>query len=459
MARKNLSSEGEPEGEGAVMSLGEHLEELRTRVIKCLSAVGVAFILCWIFRDQLRLILQRPHVIAMQAFEMDTSLKFSSYFEAVVAQLKACFIGALVLTAPILIYQVWAFVAPGLFRHERDRTLKLGAACVVCFAAGVGFGYFFFIPIALRYLLSLSGGWAEPVLMISRYLSLFFLLTLALGIAFQTPVVVYYLIRWGVLDVESFQKHRKGVVLGAFIVAAAITPPDPVTQIMMAVTLIVLYDLGGLLAAPSRATAKSFVKFTGTVVIVGVAFVAWYRLWPVAEVTALKGDVSAGGKRIATGWTLKVPRGMVCSTDVAGVARMVLGGSGGAELHLAGGTRLHVHSATNLSLYRGDALVRTPTPAVELTVRTGPARVVLAGSRAELSVPDQDTLTVTVFEGVAQAKAGGQTKHVAAGQSATFRSGGEPVDVSDAERRWQQLIQGGKEGEAAAPGRGAKTRP
>jgi hypothetical protein len=214
-----------------------------------------------------------------------------------------------------------------------------------------------------------------------------------------------------------------------------------------------------LLAAPSRATAKSFVKFTGAVVIVGIAFVAWFRLWPVGEVTALNGEVTAGGKRIATGAVLKVTRGLVCSTDAAGVARMVLGGGDGAEVHLAGGTRLHVHGPTNLSLYGGDALVRTPAPTFELTVRTGPARVVLAGSRAELSVPDQDTLTVTVFDGVVQAKAGEQTKHIAAGQSATFRRGGEPADVSDAERRWRQLIEGDTERAAAAPGQAATTRP
>lgn len=450
MGEEHLPAEKGTERELPAMSLGQHLDELRWRLIKCLVSVAAAFVLCWVVRGRLWAIVQRPHVHAMMAFELETSLNFSGYFEPFVAQLKVCAVFALILASPILIYQIWAFVAPGLFPHERYRSLKLGLACTVCFAAGICFGYFLFVPVALTYLLRLAGGWAEPVLMISRYLSLVFLLTFALAVAFQTPVVVYYLVRWGVLPVESLQRRRKGVILGAFIFAAVITPPDPVTQMMMALTLIVLYDLGGLVAAPSRATFKSFFKFTGAILLVGAVFVAWFRLWPVADVAALSGTVTVGRREVAPGQEARVTRGAVLRTGEDGAARISFGGEGGPVVHLAAEGRLQVHGPRSLSLYAGDCLAANPDPDVELAVSTAPASVVLAGARAELSVPDDDTLTVAVFAGSIQVKAGGQTKRIAAGQSATFRRGGEPADLSDAEKRWQDLMEG-EEGRDADP--------
>lgn len=422
------------------MPLGAHLEELRSRLIKCLMILAGTFILCWVFRERLMTVLTRPHVSAMRAFELETSLKFRSYLEPVVAQLKACVVVALVLTAPVLIYQIWAFVAPGLFRHERYRTLKLGAACLLCFASGVCFGYFLFVPVALRYLLGLSGADTEPVLMIGSYLSMFFLLTFALGVAFQTPVVIYYLIRWGVLNAESLQKNRKVVILAAFVIAAVLTPPDPLTQAMMAVTLIVLYDLGGLLAAPSRATVKSFFKFTGAVVLVAGVFAGWYAFWPVAEVSALQGVVEAGKRQLSAGQAAKLPRGVVCRTGTDATARIAFGREGGPEVYLAGGGRLHIHGPRSISLYDGHSLVASPDAGTGLTVHTAPATVTVAGARAELSCPDDDTLVVGVFEGQVLVKIGGETKRITAGQTATFRKGGEAADLSGAQRRWRELL-------------------
>ncbi len=422
----------------AVMPLGEHLEELRWRVIRCLVALGGAFILCWLFRDRLRVVLVRPHVLAMRAFELDPALKFSSYFEAVVAQVKTCVIAGLILTSPLVIYQAWAFVAPGLFGHERRRAGRLGAACVLCFAAGVAFGYFVFIPTALRYLIGLSGGWAEPVLMIGSYLSTFFLLTFALGMAFQTPVVIFYLVRWGVLDVASLARYRKGVILGAFVVAAVLTPPDPATQVMMAVTLIVLYDVGGLLAAPSRATLLGFVRFTGAVVLVAGALVAWHRYWPVAHLEALRGSVTVGGRPAPGEGQTPLTRGVVCRTGPDGAARIAFG-RGGAVVLLAGGSSLQVHGPGALSLTEGACRAETPAAGRELTIRAGPATATVSGARAEVSVLGPGAGRVAVFAGSVPVQAGGAERVIAEGQAATLRAGGEPADLSDAEKRWQQL--------------------
>jgi len=447
MAKDERSAQDSAEPRMAVMSLGDHLEELRARVIIGLLAVAAAFVLCWVFRDRLRLIVQRPHVTAMQALELDTALKFSSYFESLVAQIKTCAVFALALVSPVILYQLWAFVAPGLFPHERRRGLRLAAACTVCLAAGVCFGYFVFLPVALRYLISLSGGWAEPVLMIGSYLSLVFLLTAALAVAFQTPVVVFYLIRWGVMDAASLRRRRKGVILGAFIVGALLTPPDPVTQMMMALTLIVLYDLGGLLAAPSWPAFRSFFGFTGAILLAGGLALGWFHLWPVGRLTALRGEVRVGESAVAVGDVVGVKRGAVCRTGADGTARIDLGGGGGAVVHLAPEGRLQLHGPADLSLYAGRCLADCTAGAAELTVRAAPGKALLAGGRAEFATPEPDALTVTTFAGTVQVSAGGQDRRVAAGQTATFRRGGEPADLSDAETRWRALI----DAPAAAP--------
>jgi sec-independent protein translocase protein TatC len=423
------------------MSLGQHLEELRWRVLKCLFAMGAAFILCFAFRNQLRPILLRPHVLAMRALELDTMLKFSTYFESVVAQLKACLVVALVLTSPYVIYQAWAFVAPGLFPRERYKAVRLGLASMACFAAGVAFAYFAFIPVALRYLAALAGGWAEPMLMIGSYFSALFFLSIGLGVAFQTPVVVFCLIRWGVLDPKSLQRHRRAVILGAFVLGAILTPgPDVVTQFMMSITLLVLYDLGGLLAAPSRQAVVGSLRFTGALLAVLAALGAWYAFWPVATASALKGTLTVGKTFVVPGRTARVTRGKVCRTPAGSVARLAFGGAEGPAVYLAGGTALHVHGPTSLSLYSGEMLVVNPNGTRDLAVHTSPATASVAGARASLSAPDADTLKVTVFEGTVQVKAGGQLRHVAAGQTATFRRGGEPADLSEAEQHWADLI-------------------
>ncbi len=423
----------------AVMPLGEHLEELRRRLIICLVAVGAAFVLCWKFRHRIWLIVQRPHVLAMQALDLDTLLKYSSHFESFIAQIKTCMAFGLVLVSPVVIYQLWAFIAPGLFPHERRRGVRLAAACLLCLAAGVGFGYFVFLPVALRYLISLSGGWAEPVLMIGSYLSLVFTLTVALAIVFQTPVIIFYLIRWGVLEPAALQRCRKGFVLTAFIVGAILTPPDLVTQLMMAVTLIVLYDLGGLAAAPSRTAFRGFLGFTGAILLAGAVALAWFHLWPVGELAAVRGEVRMNDAVLAAGTAVRLRRGAVCRTGPQGLAE-IAPADGEARIHLAPGGRLQVHGATGVSLYAGRCLVRCPGGGPAVSVRTAPARAELAGGRAEFHSPDPDTLTVTVFEGTAHVSAGGQDLRVAAGRTATFRSGGEPADLAAADSEWRTLL-------------------
>ncbi len=431
---------------GAVMSLGEHLEELRRRIILCIVAFAVVAVALLIVRQEVIEVLKYPHVQATRALELDTTLKFSKYFEPLWAQLIACAVVALIVCAPFIIYQVWAFVSPGLFPGERRKMLVLGMACAACFLAGVSFAYFFFVPFAFRYLLRLSGAGLEPVLMIGPYLSLLFLMVFAMGLAFQTPVVIYHLLKWKIVSIKSLRTIRKGVILGAFVVGAFLTPPDPLTQVMMAVTLIVLYDLGVLLAAPGRETLFSFLRFSGAVAVVIVAMVTWSNLRPVATVTALQGQVNSGTALVERGNSTKLRQDVVCRVPEGAVARLKLAGGAGRMVYLAGGGRMTAHGPEMVSLHEGEALVVNPGGKKSIQVNTTPVTVIVRSARAELIASTPDVVTVSVFEGEVSAKTGDVTRHIAAGHTATFRRGGEPADLSRREQLWGERIRRDQEG-------------
>ncbi len=424
----------------AVMTLGEHLEELRRRLIVCLVAVAAVFIVCWLRRGYVMAVLRGPHERVMRAFDLSTLLKYQSYLEPVWTQLTACFVVALIIAAPIIIYQTWAFVAPGLFPHERRKVFRLGTACVVCFFAGISFGYFVFEPVAFSYLLRLAGPGTEPVLMIGPYVKVFFLLTFALGIAFQTPVVIYHLIRWGVITVEGLRRSRKGVILGAFILGAVLTPPDPLTQIMMATTLIILYDLGALVAAPGRATFGAFLRFTGVVVLVAAGLALWFNFRNVAELTVLKGEASVGELVLARGESAGIRRGAACEAGPDAVTRLTFGSKEGKAAYLAGEGRLRVHAPDSLSLLGGECLVQSDGRGGPVQVHAPAATVLVEKASVELLAPRPDVLTVTVFTGEVTARAGEASKRITAGHTATFHSGGTPADVTEAVRRWEERL-------------------
>lgn len=433
-----------PADPGGVMPLGAHLEELRTRVIWCLVAVGATMLACWFLRGTLLHALMRPHVLAMRAHGLDETLKYSSYLEPVVVQLKLCLFAGFVLASPVVIYQVWAFVAPGLFPHERFRVARLGLACFVCLLAGIAFGYYAFVPLALRYLVSLAGASTQPVLMIGSYLGTFFLLTLALGLAFQTPVVVFYLMRWGVLTPESHQKHRGAVILGAFIVGAVLTPPDPMTQMMMGVTIILLYDLGGLLAAPSRKTLLGFARFAGAIALLaGLAF--WWLNWsPAAEVTGREGTVLVAGEEVAEGARRKALPGVAVETGPDGLAAVEF--SDDIRVYLDSDGALRPEPGGVVRLERGCVYAVSPAAQSPVEVRTDAAVVSVIGGRAEVDLVEEGTTRVQAFAGDVRVQSGGRDSKVLPGRTQVFTVGGVPSPVPEAESYWIERIGGSPEG-------------
>jgi len=439
-----VSEELDSEGvESFSMPFGEHLEELRRRLLWCLVVAGGAFLAAWLARGQIMAVLVRPHALATAAFELDPRLKFRTYLEPVTAQLKACMVAALVLTAPFTLYQMWAFVAPGLYRRERRLMLRLMLVSLGCFAAGVCFGYFVFIPLALRFLLALSGPLTEPALMIGSYLSLLLLMTLALGVAFQTPLVMYHLVRWQVVSAESLQRHRKVAVLSAFVLGAFFTPPDPFTQLMMAVPLIMLYDLGVLAAAPSRRTLLNFARFAGTVGALLAVAAALFLLWPVGALRVTRGRALLASRPVDSGREVSLRRGQLCRLEPGAAAAIRFGkGAKAPHLLLAGEARVQLHGRGSLSLYRGRALADSSRGGT-IRVRSAAARVTLRRARAELIAPEPGTLTVNVLAGEALAESQGRRLTIPAGRTATFRRAGQPLDTAPIERWWRKQVPAG----------------
>ncbi len=232
------------------MTFGEHLTELRTRLVRSLLATVAALVVTMIFAEDLLRIVTAPYKRVMLDLHLDPSLKALGPTQPVITLFKVSLMAAVALAAPFWIYQLWAFVGAGLYEREKKPVRKYFPISLALFVGGVLFGYFALLPTGLRYLMTfvppdLVQNWTG----ISEYLSLFFTLTILLGLTFELPVVMIGLAKAGMVGSELFRAKRKFVVLGIFIVAGILTPPDPVTQPLVALPLCLLYEFGILAAA------------------------------------------------------------------------------------------------------------------------------------------------------------------------------------------------------------------
>lgn len=244
-AKKRLSGKSTDNAEETLddtkIPLTAHLEELRKRLITCLIAVGIGFLCCYGFKETLFQILTQPLVAVMKEGQ---SLIYTGLAEAFITYLKAAFIGGLILAAPVIIYQFWMFVAPGLY--EREKRLVFPVVCLssVFFVGGALFGYFAVFPVGFEFFLSFASETIRPMPTMKEYLGLSSKLLLAFGLVFELPLMVVFLAKLGVVTVPFLTKNRKYVVVLAFIVGAILTPPDVVSQVMMAVPMLILYEVG-----------------------------------------------------------------------------------------------------------------------------------------------------------------------------------------------------------------------
>jgi sec-independent protein translocase protein TatC len=224
-------------------SLISHLIELRNRLMRSVIAVAVLFIPCAMYSDKLFTLIAQPLINKMPE---GTSMIATSLVSPFTAPLKLSLLTALFLGMPVVLYQAWAFVAPGLYRHEKRFAVPLVISSIILFYAGVAFAYFIVFPLMFAFLTSTAPAGVKVMTDISNYLDFVLLLFFAFGVAFEIPVATVLLASTGLVKLETMQKNRGYVVLGIFIVAAFLTPPDALSQCFMAVPMYVLYE-GGII--------------------------------------------------------------------------------------------------------------------------------------------------------------------------------------------------------------------
>ena len=230
-------------------SFVSHLTELRSRLIKSFIFLIFIFLLCYFFSVEIYRFLVQPYSDAVLANELDRRLIFTALHEAFLTYLKVSFFAALFISSPIFLTQIWKFIAPGLYKNEKQALLPYLIATPALFILGGCLVYYLIMPLAIKFFLSFESV-AEPGIIaiqleakVNEYLSLIMRLIFAFGISFQLPIILSLLARIGIIDSEYLKLRRKYVVVIIFAIAAILTPPDPITQIGLALPLLLLYEL------------------------------------------------------------------------------------------------------------------------------------------------------------------------------------------------------------------------
>lgn len=217
-----------------------HLEELRQRIIKCVIGVAIGFFVAYAFAEKLFIILVSPLKKAMGPEE---KLIFTNLSEMFITYIKLSVIAGILFSAPVIFYQLWKFVAPGLYEHEKKYVIPFVAFSTILFVGGALFGYFFVFPFGFKFFLGFANEYVKALPSVKEYFSLSIKLLLAFGLIFELPVFMFFMAKIGVITPEILKKYRRISIVIIFIVAAILTPPDAFTQLMMAGPLLVLYEL------------------------------------------------------------------------------------------------------------------------------------------------------------------------------------------------------------------------
>ena len=226
------------------MGILEHLAELRLRLIRCLLVWLALFFICWGFDSELAKILLVPVQNALANSGQEGRLITITLPEAFLSYLNVAFVVSLFLASPYLFYQLWAFASPGLKKSEKRHILPLALSSAALFCAGAIFAYFAVFPAAFTFFIQYAADAVSPEPSLRFYLSLALTTLIAFGFAFQLPLGIFFLVKLGVVTPEALVNKRRHAIVGAFIIGAVFTPPDPVSQTLMALPLIGLYELG-----------------------------------------------------------------------------------------------------------------------------------------------------------------------------------------------------------------------
>ncbi len=220
----------------------EHLGELRDRLVRSFIAVGVGFVGAYFFKEKLFEFLVRPLVIAMGE-NANTKMIFTGLPEAFFTYLKVSLLTGIILATPVLFYQFWMFISPGLYRTEKKYFLPIVFLSVFFFLLGSSFGYFVVFPYGFKFFLGFATDTIHAMPSMKEYLGFASKMLLAFGFVFELPLVLTFMARMGLVTVPFLKQNRKYVLLLFFVGAALITPPDVITQVMMALPLMILYEI------------------------------------------------------------------------------------------------------------------------------------------------------------------------------------------------------------------------
>lgn len=231
-----------------------HLVELRERLMRALLAVLVVFLCLMPWAGKVYDLLARP---MMAALPPGTKMIATGVVTPFMVPIKVTLLVAFVAALPVVLYQVWAFIAPGLYKHERRFALPLVIGSTLLFLLGMAFCYFFVFGTVFAFIAKFAPSSITPAPDIEQYFSFVMTMFLAFGMTFEVPVVVVLLVRFGVVGLGKLKEIRPYAYVGAFVIAAVVTPPDVTSQIMLAVPMCLLYELGLLLGRFSAKPADS----------------------------------------------------------------------------------------------------------------------------------------------------------------------------------------------------------
>jgi sec-independent protein translocase protein TatC len=231
----------EPEQEQGFLS---HLVELRNRLVRAAAAVLIVFLALWPFMRTIFDVLSRPMVAALP---QGAKLLATGVITPFLVPLKVTLFAAFLLASPFVLYQAWAFIAPGLYQHEKRLALPVIVSSVAMFFAGMAYCYFVVFGVIFRFIAGFAPENVNVAPDIEQYFDFVMRMFIAFGLAFEVPIIVMLLVRLGITSVAKLRHVRPYMIVGAFVVAAIVTPPDVLSQLLLAVPLWLLFELGVLL--------------------------------------------------------------------------------------------------------------------------------------------------------------------------------------------------------------------
>ena len=235
-------SEPEDKPEDSFLS---HLFELRDRLIRALIAIGLVFVCLFPWAKDLYALLAQPLLTNLPQGGQMIATDVVGVF---LVPMKVALMVAFLIALPYVLYQIWAFVAPGLYANEKKLALPLVGASVILFFIGMAFAYFLVFPTVFGFMAKVAPEGVAWMTDIEKYLSFVMTTFLAFGVTFEVPVVVVVLVRMRVVELETLKEWRSYMIVAAFVIAAIFTPPDVISQLMLAIPLCLLYELGMLMA-------------------------------------------------------------------------------------------------------------------------------------------------------------------------------------------------------------------